>query len=126
VWRVAAIQTLEAGLFRALSHPVRVRVLELLADGERSVSELHTLLAASSGGASQNMSAVSQHLAALRREGLVESRKDGQSVLYRLKDVRSSELLALARELICTRLEEGQALLGLLVDEAAREGEVPA
>jgi DNA-binding transcriptional ArsR family regulator len=123
---VAAIQTLEAGLFRALAHPVRVRVLELLADGERSVRELHALLEAPGEGAPQNMSAASQHLAALRREGLVESRKDGKSVLYRLKDGRSTELLALARELICTRLEEGQALLGLLVHEAANEGQVPA
>jgi DNA-binding transcriptional ArsR family regulator len=120
---VAAIQTLEAELFRVLSHPVRVRVLELLAEGERSVGELHALLAAADGG-SQNMSAASQHLSVLRREGLVESRKAGKSVLYRIKDGRSSELLALARELICTRLEEGQALLGRLVDEAATERDV--
>jgi DNA-binding transcriptional ArsR family regulator len=96
-----------------------VLLLELLAEGERTVSELSSLLAAESGGASQ-------HLSALRRAGLVEGRKDGTSVVYHIRDERTTELLALARSLIRTRLAEGQALLDLLAEETDTGRDVPA
>ena len=54
----------KAALFRVLGHPARVRILELLRDGERSVGALQAELGLDSGG-------TSQHLAALRRIGLV-------------------------------------------------------
>jgi ArsR family transcriptional regulator len=108
-----AIQKLEADLFRALSHPARVRVLEFLADGERTVGEIRTLLAADSGGASH-------HLSSLRNQGLVESRKKGTSVLYRIPDARTTEVLGLARQLIRARLTEGQELLAELTADTRR------
>jgi ArsR family transcriptional regulator len=107
------VYRLKAELFRALGHPARVRMLELLAEGERTVGELQEAVDLDSSGASQ-------HLAALRRQGLVESRKAGTSVHYRIKDPRTSKLLAVAREILVSQLEESRALLGELDAEAKR------
>jgi len=70
-----------AGIARALSDPKRLCVLEQLADGERSVSDLSRDV----GCQVPNMS---QHLTVLRTAGLVASRRDGNTVLYRLVDAR--------------------------------------
>lgn len=95
---------LKADFFRVLGHPVRVRILQLLRDGERSVGALQEALELDSSG-------VSQHLGALRRQGLVISRKEGTSVYYRVSDPRTLELLELARSIIAATLERSQALL---------------
>jgi DNA-binding transcriptional ArsR family regulator len=100
---VRPVYELKAGLFRALGHPARVRILELLRDGERSVGSLQGELGLESG-------ATSQHLAALRRVGLVESRREGTSVFYRAADERVFDLLEAGRGLV-TRQLEGQQLL---------------
>jgi ArsR family transcriptional regulator len=105
------IYRLKADFFRLLGHPVRVRVLELLRDGERTVGELQTTLELDSSG-------MSQHLTAMRRQGLLESRKAGTSVYYRVKDPRIFQLLAVAREILTTQLEESRAILGDLTAEA--------
>ena len=102
--RAQPIHEVKANLFRVLGHPARVRILELLRDGERSVGALQTELGLDSGG-------TSQHLAALRRIGLVVSRKEGTSVYYRAADRRVFNLLAAARSLIVKRLSEEQSLL---------------
>ena len=94
----------KASLFRVLGHPVRVRILELLRDGERSVGALQGDLGLDSGG-------TSQHLAALRRIGLVESRREGTSVIYRVGDERVFDLLEAGRAIIERQLVEQQALL---------------
>ena len=73
------VHEVKANLFRVLGHPARVRILELLRDGERSVGALQKELGLDSGG-------TSQHLAALRRIGLVESRRERTSVFYRVED----------------------------------------
>jgi DNA-binding transcriptional ArsR family regulator len=98
------IHEAKAGLFRVLGHPARVRILELLRDGERSVGALQVELGLDSGG-------TSQHLAALRRIGLVEPRREGTSVYYRVADERVFELLAAGRDLIARRLAEQQSIL---------------
>jgi DNA-binding transcriptional ArsR family regulator len=110
------IYRLKADFFRLLGHPVRVRVLELLRDGERTVGDLQTALELDSGG-------TSQHLTAMRRQGVLESRKAGTNVYYRVKDPRTFQLLAVAREILATQLEESHALLGDLAAEepAARK-----
>ncbi|MCL4422498.1 MAG: metalloregulator ArsR/SmtB family transcription factor [Actinobacteria bacterium] len=101
---------LKAELFRVLGHPVRIRMLELLSDGELSVGELQA-------GLELDSSSTSQHLAALRRQGLVEGRKQGTSVHYRMRDPRTSELLVIARQLLTATLEDSKALLDELVSE---------
>lgn len=98
------IYALKAEFFRTLGHPVRIRLLQLLRDGERTVGALQATLGLDSSG-------VSQQLAALRKQGLVESRRDGTNVYYRVKDRRTLELLELAKRIIAANLEEGQALL---------------
>jgi ArsR family transcriptional regulator len=62
-------------------------------------------------------SSTSQHLAALRGQGLVESRKEGTSVFYRVKDPRTLELLELAKQIIAAAREDNQALLDDLAVE---------
>ena len=95
---------MKANLFRVLGHPARVRILELLQDGERTVGTLQAELELDSGG-------TSQHLAALRRIGLVESRREGTSVYYRVEDERVFELLATGRQIISRQLAEQQSIL---------------
>ena len=73
-----------AAVGRALADPKRLCVLESLAIGELSVSDLSTRV----GCQVPNMS---QHLAVLRRAGLVTSRRDGNTILYRLTDDRVLE-----------------------------------
>ena len=101
---VQPVHELKANLFRVLGHPARVRILELLRDGERSVGALQAELELDSGG-------TSQHLAALRRIGLVDSRRAGTSVFYRVADERAFDLLAVGRAIISRRLAEQQSVL---------------
>jgi len=98
------IHRVKADFFRTLGHPVRVRVLELLRGGELTVGELQAELEIDSSGASQ-------HLGAMRRQGLLESRRDGTSVYYRVRDPRIFQLLETARQVIGSHLEEAHALL---------------
>jgi DNA-binding transcriptional ArsR family regulator len=98
------VHEVKANLFRVLGHPARVRILELLRDGERSVGTLQGELGLDSGG-------TSQHLAALRRIGLVESRREGTSVYYRIADERVFDLLEAGRAIITRRLAEQQSIL---------------
>jgi DNA-binding transcriptional ArsR family regulator len=113
------VYRLKAELFRTLGHPARVRLLELLADGERTVGDLQDALELDSSGASQQ-------LAALRRQGLLDSRKTGTRVHYRVKDRRTLQLLALAREILMANLEESSALYGELDAEATRRPPNPS
>ena len=86
----------KADLFKALGHPVRVHVLELLAEGERTVGEL-----AEATGV--ELSHLSQQLGVLRRAGFVDSERDGSHVTYTLADERVGELLALSRQMLLDR-----------------------
>src|SRR6476646_4575214 len=104
------VYALKADFFRTLGHPARVRILQLLREGERSVGALQAELGLDSGG-------TSQHLAALRRIGLVVSRKEGTSVYYRASDRRVFNLLTAARSLIVQRLSDEQSLLRELETE---------
>lgn len=104
------VHEIKATLFRVLGHPARVRILELLREGERSVGALQAELGLDSGG-------TSQHLAALRRIGLVTSRRKGTSVFYSVEDERVFDLLEAGREIITRRLASQQSLLHELESE---------
>lgn len=112
----APIYRVKAEFFRTLGHPVRVRILELLRDGELTVGELQHQLELDSSG-------TSQHLGALRKQGVLESRRDGTSVHYRVKDPRTFQLLEVARQILSAHLEETTALLDDLAPEPAATGE---
>ncbi len=106
------IYRIKAEFFRLLGHPARVRILELLRDGELAVGELQAALGLDS-------SATSQHLTAMRRQGLLDSRRAGNSVYYHVKDPRIFQLLETAKQILTAQLEETQALLGSLAAVAA-------
>ena len=103
------IYALKADFLRVLGHPKRVRILELLRDGERTVGDLQAQLGLDS-------SSTSQHLGALRRLGVVEGRREGSSVFYGVRDPRMFELLAVARAIVTANIEHAQSLLGGLDD----------
>ena len=97
----------KAELFKALAHPVRVRVLEQLVAGERAVGDLALALAV-------EPSHLSQQLAVLRRAGVVSTRRTGSAVFYALRDPRTSQLLYVARQLLVSSLEGSAELLDYL------------
>lgn len=93
-WNARPLYEVKAGLFRGLSHPFRIRILELLADGdEHSVAELQD-------ATELEASHLSQHLAVLRRHRLVVSERRASHVYYRLVSPAVAELLAVARTLL--------------------------
>ena len=93
-----------ARLGKALSSPHRLEMLELLAQGERTVDSLATEIGLSLANASQ-------HLQTLRQSALVESRKDGLFVYYRLADPDVFELSKVIRSVAERRLAELERLV---------------
>jgi DNA-binding transcriptional ArsR family regulator len=108
-----SLQAFKADFFRALAHPVRIRILEVLETGERSVQELQQAL-----GLEQPI--VSQQLAVLRGRDVVRPRKLGTTVHYALSDPLIGRLLAVAREIFNNRLVDSQAMLRELKRESRR------
>jgi DNA-binding transcriptional ArsR family regulator len=97
------LHQLKAEFFKTLSHPLRIRVLELLSEREQSVGELLHEVAV-------EPSNLSQQLAVLRRAGLVTTRKERSTVYYSLTTGQIAELLAVSRS-IMTSVLSGQAEL---------------
>ena len=93
----------KAEFFKTLGHPARIRVLELLAERERAVGEMLPEV----GVEATNLS---QHLAVLRRAGLVTFRREGSTVFYSLTSPQVAELLAVARRIL-TEVLAGQVEL---------------
>lgn len=94
--------------FKGLGDPTRLRIVEMLLEKERNVSELIDLLRVP-------QSNISNHLACLKWCGYISSRKQGTSVFYRITDERVRKIVMLAREIIadnaaqlyaCTRIKE--------------------
>jgi DNA-binding transcriptional ArsR family regulator len=106
------LQTLKASFFRALAHPVRIRLLEaLVATGEMTVQDLQRRL-------SIDQPIVSQQLAKLRSSGIVVSRKQGTSTRYAVSDPMIGDLLRVARQILNRHLVGVSSLLReLVVDE---------
>ena len=82
-----------AKYFRGFGEPTRLRILELLADGERAVGELVELTG-------EPQPKVSNHLACLRWCGFVESRREHRTIFYRVADPRVLRMVELARSLL--------------------------
>jgi ArsR family transcriptional regulator len=107
------LQVFKAGFFRALAHPVRIRILELLVKEDRSVQELQEAL-----GLEQPV--VSQQLAVLRSSNVVSGRKEGVSVRYTVRDPLIGTLLDTARQIFNNHLIGTQDLLRQLRREDRR------
>ncbi len=80
---------------KAMSHPLRLKILCTLGDQEISVQDIVEQV-----GTSQ--SNISQHLAILRDKGILASRKDANRVYYRVGDSRTLRLIGMMREVFCT------------------------
>lgn len=104
------LQTLKAEFFKALGHPTRVRILEILRHGQRSVQELQQAL-------DLDQSTVSQHLAVLRSKNVVGARKEGTIVRYGVRDAAVGELLDVARRIFSRHLEGSRTMLAELKRE---------
>lgn len=98
------VQQFKADFFKALSHPLRVNILENLCDGDKNVNELQSLCGVEGA-------AVSQQLAILRNKNIVTARKDGTRVLYSLQDPMIKELLAIARQIFNNHLVDMMSML---------------
>lgn len=110
---VAELQVFKAEFFKALAHPIRIRLLEVLRHGEHSVQELQNALAL-------DQSAVSQQLAVLRARSVVTARKEGTTVRYAVRDPRVGTLLDVAREIFNSQLAGTQTMLRALQRERRR------
>jgi ArsR family transcriptional regulator len=103
----------KAELFRALGHPVRVRVLELLQDGPRAVHELLAEI-------DVEPSNLSQQLAVLRRSGIVVSTREGSTVMYSLGTSDVADLMRAARRFLTDLLSDRESLLTELRADGTR------
>jgi ArsR family transcriptional regulator len=101
------IYKVKAEFFKTLGHPARIRVLEVLREGERSVSDLVPAVGIEA-------SHLSQQLAVLRRANLVQTRREGTSVLYSVGNPKVFELLDVARQILTSSLIDTRALLSEL------------
>ncbi|MGH9020016.1 MAG: ArsR/SmtB family transcription factor [Acidimicrobiales bacterium] len=104
------IYQVKAEFFKTLGHPARIRVLEVLRDGERSVGELIPEIGI-------EPSHLSQQLGVMRRAGLVQVRKEGTTVLYSVNDPMIFDLLEVAKRIISLSLSQSQELLDELKSE---------
>ncbi len=83
-----------ARLLRSLGNSNRLLILCLLSSGEMCVTELNNTIQLS-------QSALSQHLAVLREEGLVATRRDGQTIFYRVPDGPALQVLQALQDIYC-------------------------
>ena len=107
------LQAFKAEFFKALAHPLRIRILEVLVDGERSVLELQRAL-------DVEQPAVSQQLAVLRAKRIVRARKEGTTVRYAIGDPEIGTLLGVARRIVSNHLVGTRAMLQQLARERRR------
>jgi DNA-binding transcriptional ArsR family regulator len=105
-----ALQVLKSELFRVLAHPIRIRILEQLVPGERTVQELQSVL-------ELEQPIVSQHLAALRGRNIVTVRRERTQAYYSLRSPLIADLLRVSREFLSQHLSESQTMLRELQKE---------
>lgn len=109
------VHQVKADFFKTLAHPARIRVLELLRDGERTVGQMIP-------DVGLEPSHLSQQLGILRRANILQSRKEGSTVLYSVTDPRIFELLEVARSILSSALAGTRALLSELESESHELG----
>jgi len=108
----APLQQMKADLFKAMGNPMRIQVLELLCERERSVGEMLVELGVGA-------SALSQQLGVLRGTGLVLARREASAVYYSVTSPRIADLLAVGRQL---RADLLSLQVEMLTDLQAEDG----
>ena len=107
------LQAFKADFFKALAHPTRIRILEILVRGERTVYELQETLGL-------DQPSVSQQLAVLRAKNIVSARKEGTAVRYAVRDALLRDLLDVARRIFDNQFSGTQSMMRELRREARR------
>jgi ArsR family transcriptional regulator, virulence genes transcriptional regulator len=97
------IYELQAEISKTLAHPLRIAILHLLKDGEKTVNDLTETLCAS-------QSNISQHLALLRQRQIVKTRKVGSTVYYRVASPKISQACDMVREVLIEQLSQKQEI----------------
>lgn len=108
------IHEAKAEFFKTLGHPARIRILEVLRGGPRSVSDLQPDVGIES-------SHLSQQLAVLRRAGIVQADRQGSLMIYSIVDPKVFDLLDLAREMMISSLSSAGELLADLVSTETKK-----
>jgi DNA-binding transcriptional ArsR family regulator len=90
---------IESDFLRAIAQPTRLRILYFLKDGEKCACEIIPKM-------KEEQSNISRHLTHMKDMGILESRKEGVSVYYKIKDKRVFTLLSLVDEMIKTEIKE--------------------
>ncbi|MBT2570048.1 metalloregulator ArsR/SmtB family transcription factor [Planococcus sp. ISL-110] len=103
------MQRFKSEFFKALAHPLRIRILEILAEGDKSVNEIQQLVESEG-------STVSQQLTVLKAKNIVTGTKEGNRVIYSLRDPMIKELLDVARKIFNNQLSETITILDRLND----------
>ena len=113
-----SMRQFKAGIFQALAHPTRIFIVESLGHDEMTVGKLCETIGIAQSNASQ-------HLAVLRNKHIVETRKDGNQIYYRLRDPLLGEVLEKMRQYFLSHATETmKSLAGDQLDVAAAEQEV--
>jgi DNA-binding transcriptional ArsR family regulator len=107
------LREFKAAFFRALAHPLRIRILELLRGGPLSVTQIQEATGAPA-------SSVSQQLAVLRGRSILRTERHGTTIIYEVADAELFELLDVARRLFNAHLSDTIDMLRLV------EGEIEA
>jgi ArsR family transcriptional regulator len=107
-----ALRTYKANIFRALSHPTRIAILEVLRDHELSARTIQEKLGLEQAN-------ISQHLAILRSQQIVVNRKDGNQVFYSIRNPVLVQVLDIMRQYIQGSLADAVQMLGEVESEAS-------
>ena len=106
-----SLRQFKAEIFQALGHPTRIAILENLRDGETSVSQLCEKVGIEQANASQ-------HLAVLRSKHIVETRKEGNQIFYRLRTPLVGDVLDAMRQYFFDHVNEAKEMLKQQQQEA--------
>jgi ArsR family transcriptional regulator len=109
-----ALRTYKANIFRALSHPTRIAILEVLRDRELSAGSIQEKLGIEQAN-------LSQHLTILRSYQIVVNRKDGNQVFYSIRNPVLVQVLDIMRQYIQGSLADAVQMLGEVEFEAPPE-----
>ena len=93
-----------ADFCKVISHPTRLQIIDILHDREMTVTDLATQLQIAVGN-------LSQHLNLMKQRRVLESRKEGNSVIYRLTNPKMIKACCLIREILFEQMEQDTALL---------------
>lgn len=93
-----------ADFCKVIAHPTRLQIIDILHDGEMSVTDLATQLQVAVGN-------LSQHLNLMKQRRVLESRKEGNSVIYRLANPKMIKACCLIREILFEQMKQDTSLL---------------